>query len=70
MKFSILIPTLGKRIAETRRLLDSLSKQTFQQFEVVIVTQINHSEIERLILDWPKMEILHAKLEKKRFVIC
>ena len=65
MKFSILIPTLGKRIDETRRLLDSLSKQTFQQFEVVIVTQINHSEIERLILDWPEMEILHIKLEKK-----
>lgn len=42
MKISLLVPTLGKREAELKRLLDSLVKQSYNNFEVVVITQDNH----------------------------
>ena len=47
-KISFLVPTIGKREKETRRLLDSLDDQSYKNFEVVIVVQddfINVKEI-------------------------
>ena len=49
MLFSILLPTLGLRIKEIDRLISSLNKQEFSDYEIVIVSQINHQGIEELI---------------------
>ena len=65
MLFSILLPTLGLRIQEVNRLLESLSVQTFKDFEIVIVTQINHEGIGRLIEQWDMFNIQHIKIENK-----
>ena len=57
MLFSILLPTLGLRIQEVNRLLESLSVQTFKDFEIEIVTQINHEGRGRLIEQWDMFNI-------------
>ncbi|WP_010175094.1 glycosyltransferase family 2 protein [Bacillus coahuilensis] len=48
-KFSILLPTLGTRIPELERLFDSLTKQTYTNFEVIIVSQGNHEVISQTL---------------------
>ncbi|QGQ48161.1 glycosyltransferase family 2 protein [Metabacillus sediminilitoris] len=60
---SIIIPTLGNRPDELNRLFNSLSSQTYQNFEVILVTQINHECIHDLSHD--NMKIKHVKLNKK-----
>ena len=65
MMFSILLPTLGKRISKIDRLLNSLSNQVIQDFEVIIVTQINHEEVAKLVSKWNNLNIKQVKIEKK-----
>ena len=65
MLFSILLPTLGLRIKEIDRLISSLNKQEFSDYEIVIVSQINHQGIEELIKKWKHIKIKHIKLENK-----
>ncbi|WP_338788273.1 glycosyltransferase family A protein [Metabacillus sp. FJAT-53654] len=60
---SIIIPTLGDRPDELRRLFDSLSSQTYQNFEVLLVTQLNHDCIQ--FLPQYDMKIKQIKLNKK-----
>lgn len=43
---SILIPTMGTREKELKRLIQSLENQTYKDFEVVIVSQGNHDMVE------------------------
>ena len=49
MKVSILLPTLGERIDELKRLFNSLEEQTNKSFELIIVSQGNHDIIEELL---------------------
>ena len=42
---SLLIPTLGTREKELKRLITSLEAQTYKDFEVVIVSQGNHEMV-------------------------
>lgn len=51
-KITFLVPTLGTRIMEITRLLDSLNCQTSKDFEVVIVSQGNYDEIGNLVNDY------------------
>ena len=44
---SILVPTMGTRENELKRLIESLKKQTYNNFEVVIVSQGNHDMVEK-----------------------
>ena len=44
---SILVPTMGTRENELKRLIESLKKQTYKDFEVVIVSQSNHDMVEK-----------------------
>ena len=44
---SILVPTMGTRENELKRLIESLKKQTYKNFEVVIVSQSNHDMVEK-----------------------
>lgn len=41
MKISVLVPTLGTREKEIRRLLETLEKQSYKDFEIIFVTQDN-----------------------------
>ena len=64
MKFSILVPTTGTREFELDRLFDSLNNQEFSDFELVVVTQINHDMVSQLINSYPDLCVVHLKLEK------
>lgn len=65
MHFSFLVPTLGDRKDELNRLLQSLDRQEFKDFEVVIVSQANHEDVENIIEDWQELHIIHVKLNRK-----
>ncbi|WP_410984292.1 glycosyltransferase [Bacillus cereus] len=47
-KISLILPTLGEREKELKRLINSLNKQGYKEFEVVFVTQGNHKELEKV----------------------
>ncbi len=65
MKFSILLPTLGTRKQEVDRLLKSLKEQTYTDFEIVVVSQINHDNINELKEKWNALTINHIEIEEK-----
>ena len=48
MKFSLITATLG-RVAEIENLLISLSKQTYKDFELILVDQNSHRFIEEIV---------------------
>lgn len=43
---SLVLPTLGAREKEIKRLIDSLNRQTNKEFEVIIVSQDNHNMVD------------------------
>lgn len=52
MIVSILLPTLGERVEELKRLFDSLENQTNKSFELIIVTQLNHEKVESMLYNY------------------
>lgn len=64
MFFSILAPTLGNRKPELERLLGSLEKQTFKDFEVIVVSQANHDDVAAIAAAHGGIDIKHVKLER------
>ena len=62
MKISVLVPTLGTREKEIGRLLDSLEKQSYKNFEVLFVTQDNHEKIEQIIYRYKDIDIKQIKI--------
>ncbi len=65
MRFSILIPTLGMRKQEIDRLFRSLKEQTYEDFEIVIISQVNHDNIKELKEKWNDLNINHIRVEKR-----
>jgi glycosyltransferase involved in cell wall biosynthesis len=66
MLISVIIPTLGTREKEMVRLLESLNKQTYQQFEVIVVSQDHHDRVETMLDSFKdKLTIIHLKSELK-----
>jgi glycosyltransferase involved in cell wall biosynthesis len=61
---SIIIPTLGQREQELFRLLDSLSKQTYTNFEIIMVSQDNHDAVEEMLKQHTFI-YKHIKLDQK-----
>lgn len=61
---SIIIPTLGTREAELRRLFQSMEEQTEQRFEAVVVSQANHETVARL-LEGVSFCYQHIRLERR-----
>lgn len=51
-KISFLVPTLGNRPVEIRRLFDTLCSQTYSNIEVVIVVQSNYEKIYELFSEY------------------
>lgn len=54
---SFLVPTLGNREYELKRLLDSLVLQESKMFEVIIVAQGNYTLIEKIIYSYKEIKI-------------
>ena len=65
MKISLLLPTLGERICELGRLLDSLSKQKYSNYEVVIVSQSHHGMVEALVRSFGVIHDAHIPIDRK-----
>lgn len=49
MKFSILLGTYGSRLKDIEILFDSLERQTYKNFEVIVGSQTNFNEIDELL---------------------
>ena len=49
MKFSLLLGTYGTRLKDLDILFDSLDRQTYKNFEVIVGSQTNYNEIEELL---------------------
>jgi glycosyltransferase involved in cell wall biosynthesis len=66
MRFSLIVPTLG-RTTELSRLLDSLLGQTFRRFEVIIVDQNPDDRLSPVICDYQNafFPIRHIRTEKR-----
>ncbi|MGM0837617.1 MAG: glycosyltransferase family 2 protein [Bacillota bacterium] len=61
---SVVIPTLGTREKELIRLFQSLSSQTLQDFEAIVVSQDNHDKVKELLAPY-SFPIQHIKLDQK-----
>lgn len=49
MKLSLLLGTYGSRLEEIDYLFDSLDRQTYKNFEVIVGSQTNYEEIEAIL---------------------
>lgn len=61
---SIIVPTLGYRIDELKRLIRSLEKQEKESFQLIVVSQDNHKSVSE-ILEKSKINKKHVKINKK-----
>lgn len=64
MELSIILPTLGNRIDELKRLFTSLENQKNKSFELIIVSQGNHNIIENLLKNFT-FKYNQIKIDKK-----
>ena len=55
MKISFLVPTLGSRENELKRLLNSLENQILKDFEVILVVQDNYDKVLKICDKYKKM---------------
>lgn len=61
---SLVTATLG-RINEVERLLVSLSKQTFKDFEIIIVDQNEHLELEKIVSKFNNLNLVYLRSSQK-----
>lgn len=61
---SFILPTLGQRENELRRLFDSFESQTSSDFEVIIVSQDNHDSVSNIIKEYSFTNV-HVESSKK-----
>ena len=61
---SLIVPTLGERDKEIKRLFQSLNRQTYKNFEVIVVSQDNHEKVESFFND-VNFKYQHIKINKK-----
>ncbi|TLS51997.1 glycosyltransferase family 2 protein [Paenibacillus antri] len=65
MKVSIVVPTLGNRLDEIRRLINSLTMQQYKNFEVVVISQENHEIVSEILKAFRELRIVHLRLDKR-----
>lgn len=58
MIFSLITATVG-RVKEVQKLCDSLSKQSFKNFELYIVDQNDHHLVENIIKEYESLFVIH-----------
>jgi len=61
---SLITATLG-RINEVERLLNSLSKQTFKDFEIIIVDQNDHLELKKIVSKFTNLNLVYIRSSQK-----
>lgn len=61
---NVIVPTLGTRVEEIKRLLNSLENQSYKKINVIIISQDNHNVVENILSGY-ELELKHIKLEKK-----
>lgn len=64
MMLSIVVPTLGQREEAFKRLLASLHEQTNTSFELIVVSQDNHADVNFWLKDHP-FQTNHIKMSEK-----
>ena len=64
MKFSLITATLG-RVSEFERLLHSLSSQTFKDFELIVIDQNEHRQLEEICSRFNNLNIKYIRSDKK-----
>ncbi|WP_243388120.1 glycosyltransferase family 2 protein [Bacillus kexueae] len=63
---SLIIPTLGTREEELHRLLKSIEGQSYDNYELIIVSQDNHEVVDEIISGVPiKEKCNHVRMNKK-----
>ena len=65
LTISFLVPTLGNRMKELKRLLNSLEQQTIASFEIVIVVQDNYEAVKYICNACDNLKILCIESKKK-----
>lgn len=65
MKISVLVPTLGIRKKEIRRLLETLEKQTYKDFEIIFITQGNHESVKDIVCKYSNLNIKQIEMNVK-----
>ena len=65
MKISVLVPTLGTREKAIRRLLETLEKQSYKDFEIIFVTQDNHEIVKDIICKYSNLDIKQIEMSVK-----
>lgn len=65
-KLFFLVPTLGERKYELKRLLHSLENQSYKDFTVIIVSQMNFTVVDNIVEQYKKnINIIHLKCNDK-----
>lgn len=64
MLISLIVCTLGERVFEFSRLIESLEKQSFMDFELIVVSQINHAEIADVLRN-SRLDYKHIRIDYK-----
>ncbi|MGW9103685.1 glycosyltransferase family 2 protein [Priestia megaterium] len=60
---SVIVPTTGDREEEFQRLCNSLDKQDYKNFELIVCSQKNHEKIESILQEF-HFDKNHVKLDK------
>ncbi len=63
MKFSLILCTIN-RVKEVQELLQSLSTQTYKNFEVIIVDQNNDNRVQNILINFDSLNIKYIKSKK------
>ncbi|WP_078378871.1 glycosyltransferase family 2 protein [Sutcliffiella halmapala] len=61
---SVVLPTIGTREAEIKRLVESLEKQTYKNVELIVVTQDNHEKIQSILAS-TTLTYTHVPINKR-----
>lgn len=64
-KISLLVPTLGERINEITRLLDSIEQQHYPMVETVFVVQDNYSKLAAIIEKYDNLKIKQININER-----
>lgn len=63
-KISLVMATINRKI-EVKKMLQSLSKQVYTNFEVIIVDQNKGNILDEILKDFSDLDIKHIKIDKK-----
>ncbi|VYU26912.1 glycosyltransferase [Clostridium paraputrificum] len=61
---TLLIPTLGEREYELHRLFKSLEVQDNKNFDVVVISQGNHENVEKILSEY-NIKFIHVRSDKR-----